>query len=122
MIIRNIQSDKLNIIRYLSNQFKILTSSVSILNNIESYKQFQSIRDRYLNQFKVLINSIQYNNDNRIKEINKQIEIVTDHIQNILQVFKTHNSVMFLTDILIQLISYLENKFSDLLKIDIIDN
>lgn len=118
--INDINSDRENTLRFVNSIFK----NTKILNKLKSNNQllsnYQKLSNQYNSRLRKLIYAIKSNNDYKIIEVLTQLNEVANYIQGASDVLSITTSELLINDICKVLIQFIETKFSDLLKIEII--
>ena len=117
--ITDIKSDRDNILRFVTTIFKN-PFIIKFTKTDNKFNEYQKITNQYKNQLRKLLNVIRSNNDYRINEINIQLNELITYFNGATDVIKVTTSKIVINDIIKVLIQFLEIKYSDLLKINII--
>lgn len=119
-LITDINSDRINTLRYVSTIFKNQIISNKYKENIQFNREYQKLISKYQFRLEKLFKIIKSNNDYRISIINTQLNELITYFNGMTRILKITNSDLLISDMGKMLIQFIENKFSDLLKIDII--
>lgn len=119
-LLTDINSDRINVLRYVSMIFKNQIIINKYKKDIQFNREYQKLSSKYQFRLKKLINVIKSNNDYRIPILNTQFNEIITYFNGLSNVLKVTNSDLLISDMGKVLIQYMESKFSDLIKIDII--
>lgn len=120
IVINDIKSDKDNILRFVSTIFnnKIINSSLKDIPKLS--REYTILVNKYSKHLKSLFKHINSDDDYRINEITRQLNEVFTYFNGVTDVLKVTTSIILKEDINKVLIKFLETKYSDLLKIEMI--
>ena len=120
IVINDIKSDKDNILRFVSTIFnnKIINSSLKDIPKLS--REYTILISKYSKHLKSLFKHINSDDDYRINEITRQLNEIFTYFNGVTDVLKITTSIILKEDINKVLIKFLETKYSDLLKIEII--
>jgi len=119
LLINNIKSDRENTLRFVSTIFKnsLITTKCK---DSQFTSDYQKLVSKYNNQLRKILYIIQSNRDYRIIEVNTQLNELITYFNGLSNILQLTTSDILIKDMFKALNQFLETKFSDLLKIDIV--
>lgn len=120
VFINNINSDRENVVRHITTILKSPITVTHMNSDRDKLSEYQRLSSKYQSRLKKLLSVITSDSDIRLVSINTQLNELVTYFNGVVDMAKVTTSEIVLNDVSKVVIQFMETKFSDLLKIDLL--